>query len=303
MQKAQIADKIKELRDVITNNPKDPRVGHANPKVKIVEFFDYSCGYCRKMFTINQQLLQNPDIQFVFKETPILGEASFIASRISLAVYNLNPSKYLQFQQALWNDGNRTQEHLIKLAVDAGISETDLINLLNDKDKIAAIDEGLVANQQLAVKMNIEGTPSYVIGDQFIPGATSYDQMNKIVQDIISQTSNPPMNANEQNKAGDKSKNDKLPPSAAVDQVARGATPPQPTPVPQPNQQIQQQPTSPEIVVIPPQPIPPTTGNPPSSGNNNQESDQAPSPPPIDMSQVIPLVAPPPPTGSAAAGN
>ena len=63
MQKAQIADKIKELRDVITNNPKDPRVGHANPKVKIVEFFDYSCGYCRKMFTINQQLLQNPDIQ------------------------------------------------------------------------------------------------------------------------------------------------------------------------------------------------------------------------------------------------
>ncbi len=188
IQKNQINKKVQELYQVIANNPKDPRVGSSNPKVKVIEFFDYSCGYCRKMFSINQQLIQNPDVQLILKETPILGEASFIASRISLIVFRLNPSKYMQFQQALWNDGNRTTENIIKLAISVGISEIDLKNYLNDKDKIAEIDETLVANQQLAIKMGIEGTPSYIIGDQFIPGAMSYDEMNKIIQAMINKS-------------------------------------------------------------------------------------------------------------------
>lgn len=270
--KAQIAQKINELRDVIANNPKDPRVGSPNPKVKVIEFFDYSCGYCRKMFMVNQQLLQNPDVQFIFKETPILGENSFLASRVSLAVYTLNPEKYLMFQQALWNNENRTMESMIKDAVNLGVSENELRNLLNDKTKVEAIDAVLTSNQQLAIKTGIEGTPSYIINDQFIAGALSYDQMNKIIRDTIAQqpltsqvnqispqTIPSPMPTESHNDLAS-------PPLPEASRQADTAPPSQPPATPTSsttNEQINQEEQQPAPILLPPSdtlPISPPTG-------------------------------------------
>ena len=37
---------VKEHLKEIQENPNDAKMGSANAKVKVVEFFDYNCGYC-----------------------------------------------------------------------------------------------------------------------------------------------------------------------------------------------------------------------------------------------------------------
>ena len=48
----------------------------------LVEFFDYRCGFCKKAHgTVAQLLKDDPRIQVVYKDLPVLGEESVFAAK------------------------------------------------------------------------------------------------------------------------------------------------------------------------------------------------------------------------------
>ncbi len=52
----------------------------------IVEFFDYNCPYCKRAAAdVKALLAADDDVRVVYREWPILGEASVLASRAALA--------------------------------------------------------------------------------------------------------------------------------------------------------------------------------------------------------------------------
>ena len=64
----------------------DPVAGNPAGDVTLVEFFDYQCQYCRRVVPSLQALLaEDQGLKVVFKEFPILGEASVTAARAALA--------------------------------------------------------------------------------------------------------------------------------------------------------------------------------------------------------------------------
>ncbi|ETO01616.1 putative Zn-dependent protease, partial [Reticulomyxa filosa] len=179
---------VKEKIAVIENNSNDPKVGPDTAKVKVIEFFDYNCGYCKHMANVKSKIIeQNPDIQYIFKELPIMGEASTIASKAALAVYNIDKSKYLPFHIALLKSNNRTEESLINTAGTLGI---DLIKL-KEELKNPKLNEVINATQNLAGELGIRGTPGYIINGELIPGVISFEQfVAKINQAKIATASN-----------------------------------------------------------------------------------------------------------------
>lgn len=162
---------VDQLRATLENNKKDPVIGNANAKIKVIEFFDYYCGYCRKMLGINEQILSNnPDIQFIFKELPILGESSKKASRAAIAINMLDESKYKQFQKELLNLNEDATDELIKSIVrKIGIDVDNFSKALQNPE----IDAILQDNIKVATQLELHGTPSYIIGGKFYPGALS----------------------------------------------------------------------------------------------------------------------------------
>ena len=77
-----LAHMDKELR----HNPNSPVAGNPQGDITIVEFFDYRCGYCRRMFEPVMELVESDgEIRFVLKEFPILGPESVFAARAALA--------------------------------------------------------------------------------------------------------------------------------------------------------------------------------------------------------------------------
>ena len=169
---------ISALQDELLRDPASP-VG-ANPAgdVSIVEFFDYRCPYCKAVAPdLDKALAQDGKVKLVYKEFPILGPVSVTASKAALAAQM--QGKYVPFHQKLISyKGNLDDATIYKLAEDVGL---DLAKLKADmtKPEIQAIID---KNTKLADKLNVQGTPGFIVGQELIPGAASVDELTAAIK-------------------------------------------------------------------------------------------------------------------------
>lgn len=149
-----------------------------NPKgtVPVVEFFDYQCGYCKQVFPVLRQAQQEADVRFIFKEIPILGEASVVAAKAAIAARR--QEKYVELHAALMEHrGRLSEEAVMSLAADVGLDVGQLRSDMARPEVAAAIE----ANLSLARSLGIRGTPTIIIGDALAPGAIDSAQLREML--------------------------------------------------------------------------------------------------------------------------
>ena len=168
-----------KFRNDLLNDPDTP-VG-ANPKgdVTIVEFFDYRCGFCKRVFPdIMKVINEDKNIRYVFKEFPILGPESVTASKAALAAWIVDKSKYEAFHRAMMGSkGGLPESRVMKMAAKAGYDVKALKKALADP----RIDKMLEKNFALAKALDINGTPAFIIGNEVIRGAIDLETIKQLV--------------------------------------------------------------------------------------------------------------------------
>jgi len=178
---AEAKAEIAKRRDELLNDPASPVGGNPKGDVTIVEFFDYRCPYCKQMEPGLEALLkEDPNLRVVYKEFPILGPDSLVASRAALAAVRQGNDKYLRFHTALMNTKGQINEAVIlKLAEDAGLDVAKIKTDMNSPE----IDALIKKNYELADGLDIKGTPALIIGDTMTPGAADVATLRKLVAD------------------------------------------------------------------------------------------------------------------------
>ena len=177
-EEAGLVDKIMSNRKELFASAHDFVVNAAG-KIPVVEFFDYQCGYCKRFAPTMTRLLEtDKSVRFVFKEFPILGEMSVVASRAALAAKM--QGKYRAFHDAMMGLHRPLTETVIyQTATEVGL---DITRLKRDMARPEVI--GIIkANRDLAAALGIRGTPSIVIGDKLAPGAISYDHLTALINE------------------------------------------------------------------------------------------------------------------------
>lgn len=171
---------IKENKDEIFNAAYDTVVGNPKGKTTIVEFYDYNCGFCKRAMADMADLTKaNPDLRFVLKEFPILGPDSQKAHVVSQAFQKLMPEKAGEFHLELLGGQTRaTEDTAIKIALELGADEAKLREAMKDP----AIVERFAKTYDLANKLAITGTPSYVIGNEVVFGALGADVLTEKIK-------------------------------------------------------------------------------------------------------------------------
>jgi protein-disulfide isomerase len=166
-------------RSALERDPSSPVGGNPEGDVTIVEFFDYKCGYCKRVWASIRELLESDaDIRYVFKEFPILGPESVAASRAALAAWKQGPKQYMALHTALMdNRGSLAETKIMAIAAEAGLDVDRLRDDMNDP----SVDLALRKNYRLAQELEISGTPAFIIGDHLIPGAADLDSLRKLV--------------------------------------------------------------------------------------------------------------------------
>ena len=168
---------ITENTETIYNSPRGVTLGNKDGDVTFVEFFDYNCGYCKRAMADMLDLLKNdPNLKVVLKEFPVLSEGSVEAARVAIAVRMQDPKKYLDFHQKLLGGrGPADKARAMAAAKDAGLDVARIEKDLTSPEIKATISE----NMKLAEDMDMNGTPSYVIGKQIVIGAVGLDGLKE----------------------------------------------------------------------------------------------------------------------------
>lgn len=167
-----------EIPDGLYDFDGTPMAGNPDAEVTVVEFFDYNCGFCKRVVSdVNTLVTTNDNVKVLFKELPILRESSELAARYALAAEE--QGKYLPYHTALMNArGDITLAKLEEMATDLDMD----IEAMRDFAQSERADEILSEHRRMARELGVGGTPYFIIGDQRVPGAISLQQMRDAVR-------------------------------------------------------------------------------------------------------------------------
>ncbi len=168
-------------REQLYNNPNSWVSGNPDGDVTLVEFADYRCGFCKKAHPEVKELLQrDPNIRMVVKEFPILGPDSIAVAHMAQAALDVDPANFEALNDALMRfEGQLNEAIAYQIADRVGYD----IAALKERAASAEIEARIGDNYTLAQAMGLQGTPSFVIGNQIIRGYVPLDKMLAAVAD------------------------------------------------------------------------------------------------------------------------
>ena len=172
-------DALSELRDDFEQNA--PIFGNLDGSVTLVEFFDYNCGYCRRAAPEVKAVLEaSKDVRIIYREFPILGPGSEVAARASLA--SRNQGKYQQFHEAMMAlNAQAVEASVMKIAGDVGLD----LEVLKTDMQSDLVNDHIAASLRLAEALRITGTPTFVLGDEIIPGVIERGTLLEKIAELV----------------------------------------------------------------------------------------------------------------------
>lgn len=157
--------------------------GNPEGNLTLVEFLDYRCGYCRQAHSEILDLVKSDgNIRYVVKEFPILGPDSVTASRFAIATLQVaGPEAYEKVNDAFYTSyrGAMTPPRLEEFANGLGLDGKAILAAMDTPAVTSVIEE----NHRLADRLQIQGTPTFVLGDTMVRGYLPLDGMRKVVAD------------------------------------------------------------------------------------------------------------------------
>jgi len=151
-------------------------VGNPKGSATLVEFFDYNCHYCKGALPdITRLMKDDPNLRVVLKDYPVLGPGSVEAAKVASAVRDQLPGdKFWAFHtRLLAMHGPIGKAEALAVARDLGL---DMDKLSKDMEG-HEVETGLREVMGMADSLQINGTPSFVVGQEVVVGAVGYDEL------------------------------------------------------------------------------------------------------------------------------
>lgn len=179
----QIGQAIEKNSKILLDDPASPRLGAKNAKLTLVAFTDYNCPYCKQFDPMLEKIVNKyPDVALVVKLLPFKGESSIASSRVALTAWEQHPEQFWPLHQ--------------RLMAKKGFHDNASIAAAQDKTgvkQVAPTEQSMTTlrtNMQLAEQFGVQGTPATLIGDQMLPGAVSYEDLEAFVKQQLAKVKN-----------------------------------------------------------------------------------------------------------------
>lgn len=158
----------------------DPSLGPANAQVTIVEFADYQCGYCRKVYPTLRELLEEYEgkVRLVYRDYPLGGPNPQGMTPSIAANCAASQGKYWEMHDQLMRVGDYTTTGLESAATAAGLDLGPWKDCTtNSQAQVAEITADFEAGQAAGVN----GTPAFFVNGVFLNGAVPKEQFKAVI--------------------------------------------------------------------------------------------------------------------------
>lgn len=156
--------------------------GNPDGDITLVEFLDYRCGFCKRAHSEVAKLLETDgDIRLIVKEFPILGDQSLLASRFAVATKQIaGDAAYKGVSDALMEMSTDVSMRTLRRMASTFGLDADAIEAHMDSEDVT---EEIRRTRALAQRLQITGTPTFVLQDELVRGFLPYDQMQALVDE------------------------------------------------------------------------------------------------------------------------
>lgn len=155
-----VAENYKSNWKELSEADNSPFIGPKDAKITIVEFFDFNCGYCKRLAPELMKVIKNnKDVKFVFKPVTFLG--SMPIAKAALAANK--QGKFLEVYEAfLTHNGQVTSEVIDEVLKKAGLNVKKTKEIMESDE----IKKALSAIADLSQKVEVRGVPTLIINGE-----------------------------------------------------------------------------------------------------------------------------------------
>ncbi len=174
-------DLVRSNADDLFNDGYSYVGGNPEGSITMVEFQDYRCGFCKRAHGEVQELVaEDGDIRLVVKEFPILGPDSMLTSELAIAtLMTQGDAAYKRISDAFMTyAGPVNDEALDRISRGALVDIEASRAALDDPE----VQKRIASTRDLGRRLNISGTPTFVIGEKVIRGYLPKEQMAEVVE-------------------------------------------------------------------------------------------------------------------------
>lgn len=173
----EIAKAIDAIRPALEKPYAGAWAGNADGDATLVVFTDYACGFCRASLPdLDRLIREDKRLKVVFRELPIISPQSRDAALMALAA--ARQGKYDAFHHAMFAASSLSPAAITAAATKAGV--------ITDGSADATADEALFqreldSNLAIASQLQLNATPTWVVGDQLLQGQVGYDALRQAI--------------------------------------------------------------------------------------------------------------------------
>jgi len=161
-------------------------------EVVVYEFSDFQCPFCQQFWNttykqIKEEYVDTNKITFIYRQFPIasLHPSAHKAAEASECANDQN--KFWQYHDLLFENGKSNGAgldipSLKRYASDLSLDTNEFNKCLDGGEKTSVVN----ADIQMAGKVGISGTPSFIINGQKHVGALSYTELKQIIDQALS---------------------------------------------------------------------------------------------------------------------
>lgn len=171
-------------------------LGSVDAPIVLIEYSDFRCPFCavvsNKIFPeLIETYVDTGKMRIEWRDMPLKGDESVLAAKAARAA-GLQ-EKFWAFNETVYRNSPENgvlsinEALLIEFAKEAGV--TDLEKFVEDMNS-TQFDDVIYRDLMEARSINANGTPTFIIGNQMVPGAQPIEVFHQIIQGELQKAEN-----------------------------------------------------------------------------------------------------------------
>jgi protein-disulfide isomerase len=180
-------------------------IGDENAPITLYEFSDYECEFCaiaqgnenliqefKKRYpnytspvdSVMEEYVKTGLVKYVYYNYPVSQNSPQASIAHNAALCANAQDSWLKYHNNLfevredWINSGKKEEKFIEYAVELGLNEEEFTTCLSEK----TYDKQISSEIQLGILFGVQGTPSFFVEKNFIPGAQDYESFKQIIE-------------------------------------------------------------------------------------------------------------------------
>lgn len=167
----------------------DVKLGNADAPLTVIEYASFTCGHCATFHAdayplLKERYIDSGKVAYVIRDV-YFDQYGLLAGRIARCTgdsgFHLLADAILDSQND-WIRADDPGVALYRVALREGVPPTRLRDCLEDREYALALVESFKDN---ADRDEIESTPTFLIGDQRLVGARSFEEIAAIIDEEL----------------------------------------------------------------------------------------------------------------------